>query len=148
MKTASACLVVALLFVICSKTRGDVSLTVRPERFEIVAGSQKVVFAKDEVGRFVLTTHVHSGNSWQPLFDGGMPLLQGPDFNVHPQTFRVVEDTPQRVAVSLTGVHERHKYKCQVLVEAKADSELLRFRVTCPLTVSYTHLTLPTSDLV
>ena len=133
MKTANACLAVALLFVICSKTRGDVSLTVRPERFEIVAGSQKVVFAKDEVGRFVLTTYVHSGNSWRPLFDGGMPLLQGPDFNVHPDTFRVVEDTPQRVAVSLTGVHERHKYKCQVLVEAKADSELLRFRVTCPL---------------
>ena len=133
MKTANACLAVALLFVICSKTRGDVSLTVRPERFEIEAGSQKVVFAKDEVGRFVLTTYVHSGNSWRPLFDGGMPLLQGPDFNVHPDTFRVVEDTPQRVVVSLTGVHERHKYKCQVLVEAKADSELLRFRVTCPL---------------
>ena len=67
MKTPSACLAVALLFVICSKTRGDVSLTVRPERFEIVAGSQKVVFAKDEVGRFVLTTHVHSGNSWWPV---------------------------------------------------------------------------------
>jgi len=52
---------------------------------------------------------------------------------LYPTSYSVVEQTQTRAAVRLQGTHASPAYAWDILVEARDDSPLIRFRVTCQL---------------
>lgn len=81
-----------------------------------------------------LYTFIRNHDRWEPLFDGGGPLLSGPNFDLYPRSHTVVENNTTRVAVMLYGQHERLGYKWDALVEAMSGNPLIHVTVTCHLT--------------
>jgi len=110
-----------------------VTLVARPDRIALADGQQKLVFEKTEAGAFVLTTFVLDGERWQPLFDAGRPLLDGPLFGLQPARYVVVADTSERKAVEFSGRHRQPDYDWTMQVEVATNSPLFRFTVTCRL---------------
>lgn len=129
-----ACFVVVLsTHISMANLAAAVLLTTTPDRVEIVAATHKVVFTKDAAGHFVPSTFIRNGTAWQPMFDAGIPILQGPNFDLLPMAYAIRENSEHQVAVLFSGIHDQPRYSWDLLVEAKQNSPLIRFRVTCHL---------------
>ncbi|MEX2670468.1 MAG: hypothetical protein WD294_00020 [Phycisphaeraceae bacterium] len=111
----------------------DVAVSQAADRVVVAADRQRAVFDRDEQGRFILRIEVRQGDTWQSMFDGGMPLLRGPAFDAHPTDYDVLHDSPEHAAVSLSGTHPQHGYDWDVVVTARAGDPLLHFEITCDL---------------
>ncbi|MDC0934964.1 hypothetical protein OAS39_01665 [Pirellulales bacterium] len=115
-------------------------VTVTGNRVEITNPSQRLSFVQDGQGDYRLTTYVWDGADWQALFDGAQPLLTGPTFNFHPDTFNILTNTATDVAVEFRGTHPTLNYELSTVVEAASDSDLMHFVInadlTSPLTIT------------
>lgn len=110
------------------------SLTSSPDRVEIAIGQQKVVFLREtSKSSFAVRSYVQKGKVWEPLFDAGLPLLRGEDFNLAPTEYTIVSDTPGRKEVVLQGRHASPSYAYDIRVVATADSPLIQLVITCRL---------------
>ncbi len=96
--------------------------------------NQKVSFTKNAGGKFIFTSYVRNGSTWQSMFDLQMPIIQGTDFDLLPTAYQVVENSAARIAVNFTGIHPTRGYAWNMLVEAKAGSDLVHFSVSTTLT--------------
>jgi hypothetical protein len=123
----------ALMLLLATEAQAAVSLAVAPDRVAILNGAQQVAFVKNSTGSFAISTFIRSGNSWLPMFDSKTPILEGPQFNLLPTAYAVVENTARRAAVLFSGTHQDPQYAWTLLVEATANSPLIRFRITCRL---------------
>lgn len=108
------------------------ALVSEPGRVVVAIAGQRVEFTRVR-GEFVLTTAVWTGATWQPLFDAGRPLLDGPLFGGQPTSYTVRDDSPERKAVEFVGRHTQPDYDWTLVVEARAGLPLLRLVVTCRL---------------
>ncbi|MHB8627022.1 MAG: hypothetical protein ACYDEO_12550 [Aggregatilineales bacterium] len=112
---------------------------------EISTQNQKVSFLPDRdasgsqsARNYLLTTHVRHDDRWEPMFGAKQTLLSGPDFELIPTTFNVIENSSRRIAILLSGAHTSPDYNWDVLVEAYEDNPWLRFRITCHLNTELT----------
>lgn len=113
---------------------GELGLLAGADRVSIRSRSQQLSFTRAPDGLFRLTTAVRDGGKWMPLFDGEAPLVQGTGFDLLPSEYRVVEQSPRRVAVEFSGVQPQERYPWTLLVEGLEGSDFLHLRVTCRLT--------------
>ncbi|HWB07607.1 MAG TPA: hypothetical protein VG826_00080 [Pirellulales bacterium] len=132
------CVILAVLS--HAQSLAEVSLASAPDRIELANARQKIEFLKDRSGRFRLSTFVRRNDTWDLLFDGQEPLLQGAEFDLYPGAYKIIESSAGRVAVELSGVQPTHGYAWDLLVELTDATDLVRFRLTCrlakPLTIS------------
>ena len=105
---------------------------------EISNEVQKISFLRDTHGARAeavlwLSTSVRRGDRWEVVFGSRQPLLSGPDFDLLPTAYEVVENSSRRIAVLLTGIHTKPDYTWDLLVEALEGSPWFRLRITCHL---------------
>ena len=86
------------------ETSGVLSLQQDAHRVELTNRSQKLVLADTGSG-YQLSTFVLVGNTWEPMFDAGTPLIQGSAFDQYPTEYRVLSDSADKIQVELTGHH-------------------------------------------
>ena len=103
---------------------------------EIGNPSQKIVFAKDGSGRFQYASFVREADAWSPLFDSGLPLIQGANFDIRPTAYTVTQNTSTAVAVRFTGTHPTRGYAYTLDVDARGGSDLIHFAFNASPTVS------------
>lgn len=84
------------------------------------------------------TTAVRVCGAWRPVLDAPSPLVAGEQFDLYPDDCVVVEHSPDRVAVLLSGVEPFAGYRWEGLVECRRGSPLIHVRVTCFLTSQLT----------
>lgn len=110
------------------------SLTCSPDRVELTAGQQRVVFSRENGGSsFVVTTQVRQGDGWAPFFDAGLPLLRGAAFDLSPAEYDILTDEPDRKEVILRGQRTSPSYDYDIRAEARSDSPLIKLTITCRL---------------
>lgn len=121
------------------ETSGVLSLQQDAHRVELTNRSQKLVLADTGSG-YQLSTFVLVGNTWEPMFDAGTPLIQGSAFDQYPTEYRVLSDSADKIQVELTGHHPTEGYDFTMTIEATADSPLFHFTIVnhleAPLGVS------------
>ncbi len=113
--------------------QAPISVMAESDRVELVNGMQKVAWARNREGTFLLSTFVKGEAGWMPMFDGGLPLVQGADFGLSPTAYRVLDNGPKRAVVELSGRQSVHGYLWRLRVEAKAETSLMAFRLTCDI---------------
>jgi hypothetical protein len=104
--------------------------------FQVTSADQRITVRSSNPAQqaYALTVEVRQGGGWQPFFDAGKPLLSGTHFDLLPTSYRLIEDSPERVAALLEGKHPQLGYAWDALIEARADSRWIRFRITAHLT--------------
>jgi len=111
-----------------------VKLSKTDSGIEISNSFQRIMLSKERNGDGLLfSTSVRRKDSWQPLFDAGRPILEGPDFDLIPTEYETVNESPQHAAILLKGIHTRPVYEWDALIEAKENSPWFRIRITCHL---------------
>lgn len=108
-------------------------LTAEADRVQVRLGAHQLTFARDPEGRFRLTSQVRENGAWKALFDGEAPLVQGAGFDLLPTAYRVLENTPGRVAVEFSGVQARERYPFALRVDGEAGSQFFHLQVNCRL---------------
>ena len=115
-----------------------IALEKKTDSVTLRAGGQKVTFAKNGKGEYILTTYVIKGGKWVAFFDGVEALIQGDKFDGHPTGYTVVADTANYKAVKLTGKQSGVGCDFDILVEVFDGNPLVHFTVTNHLTNTIT----------
>ncbi len=114
-----------------------VVLTVTSQRLDVANATQRWSCLRDGDGRIGILTSVRDDATdappWRPLFDGLRPLVEGADFDLHPEGWTVVEQSPSRAVILLTGKHPDHGYPWDARLEVDDRTTLVRLVVTCRL---------------
>ncbi|MBQ8683587.1 MAG: hypothetical protein IJ518_03605 [Clostridia bacterium] len=115
-----------------------IAMEKKADSITLRAGGQKVTFAKNGKGEYILTTYVVKGGKWVAFFDGAEALIQGDKFDGHPTGYTVVADTANYKAVKLTGKQSGVGCDFDILVEVFDGNPLVHFTVTNHLTNTIT----------
>ncbi|GAB4452319.1 MAG: hypothetical protein OHK0029_02990 [Armatimonadaceae bacterium] len=96
--------------------------------------SQAVRLERDApTGRLILRTFVRRAGKWAPVFDAGVPIVSGQGFDLAPNAYRVIEDSPAQKSLRLTGTQATLRYPFEMDISLHTGSPLIRFTVTCRL---------------
>ncbi len=127
------CMVASMFPKTLSAAQPDLYLKSTPDVITIGNQSQRVTFTRDASNHYLISTTVFHGHRWEPLFGPSESIMTGYVFNLKPSDAKVVRDTQASKAVMLSGVHTNPDYSWDLLVEARAGSPLISFRITCHL---------------
>mgnify|MGYP001317708810 FL=1 len=111
-----------------SRTHGRPTLAPCPTRF------YPAYLPRNRPARFQPTTAVRVDGLWKPVLDEPSPLVSGEQFDFYPDGCVVLEDSPARVAVLVSGVQPFEGYHWEAVIECLRDSPLIHVRATCFLT--------------
>ena len=118
-------------------TARAVDLTVTPDRLDVANATQRWSCLRGSDGRIGILTSVRDDATdappWRPLFDGLRPLVEGADFDLRPEGWSVVEQSPSRVVILLAGKHPDHGYPWDARLEVDDRTTLVRLVITCRL---------------
>ena len=114
-----------------------VDLTESPGRLDVANATQRWSCLRGSDGLIGILTSVRGdaddAEPWLPLFDGQRPLVEGADFDLRPDGWTIVEQTPSRAVILLTGKHPDHGYPWDARLEVDDRTSLVRLVVTCRL---------------
>ncbi len=114
-----------------------VDLAVAPDRLDVANATQRWSCLRDGDGRIGILSSVRDDATdappWRPLFDGLRPLVGGADFDLRADGWSIVEQTPSRAVILLTGKHPDHGYLWDARLEVDDRTTLVRLVVTCRL---------------
>jgi hypothetical protein len=115
--------------------RAQLELVADPAQTHLALANstQRIRCDKTEGGGYRLATDIRHGTTWEPLFDGQLPLLQGSRFNLEPTACEVRENSATRKTLLLKGIHRAPDYPWEARIELQADSPLIKFVITCQL---------------
>ena len=112
-----------------------IDVTVVSEKLDVSTATQRWSFLRGDDGTIAVETAVRSDKAaeaaWLPLFDARRPLVEGADFDLRPDEWTIVEQSPSRVVVLLTGRQADHGYPFEARVEFDDRTTLVRLLVVC-----------------
>jgi hypothetical protein len=94
---------------------------------------QRVCFRKNEKGLFILTTYIHAAGTWKEMFSGAEPIVQGPEFDLYPDSYSILENSPQRKIVDLSGRNKKQGYDFDIRVISELKTQLIHFIISAHL---------------
>ncbi len=111
-----------------------IGLVRRGRDVDVVSRAAMVRVAFDAaLGAYRLSVLVRGEAGWEPLLDGGLPLLTGAGLDMAATQCAVEEDSDARKVVRLTGEPPASAQRCQVLIRADRTTPLIRLTVTAHL---------------
>ena len=107
------------------------------ERVAIESATQRWHACRDPDGTWRLRSEVRvpdsRGGAWRGLFDAGLPLVSGADFDLVAEEATAERVGPGRVRLRLSGRERKHRFGWEATVDLDDSTPLAHLRVECRL---------------